>query len=161
MDVVVLGNFDLFPRDIAPNFTRTGTWYEFFRGTTIEVGTSNQNTPISIPQGEYRLYTSKQVARPSFLLGVEDALTVDDEGVLFEIFPNPFSDRATVIFSDEGAVRPRTLEFFSVNGARIRTIVIPAGISEVEIEGGDLPKGVYYVRVTSGRESSARKVVRY
>jgi glycosidase len=161
MDVVVLGNFDLFPRDIAPNFTRTGTWYEFFRGTAIDVGTSNQNTPISIPQGEYRIYTSKQVARPSFLLGVEDAFTDDDEGVLFEIFPNPFSDRATVIFSDESVIRPRTLELFSVNGARIRTIVIPAGISEVEIDGGDLPKGVYYVRVTSGRASSARKVVRY
>lgn len=161
MDVVVLGNFDLFPREIAPNFTRTGTWYEFFRGTAIDVGTSSQNTPISIPQGEYRIYTSKQVARPSFLLGVEDAPEADNEGVLFEIFPNPFSNQATVIFSDESSVRPRTLELFSVNGARIRTTVIPAGISEVEIEGGDLPKGVYYVRVTSGRESSARKVVRY
>jgi hypothetical protein len=80
MDVVVLGNFDLFPRDIAPNFTRTGTWYEFFRGTAIDVGTSNQNTPISVPQGEYRIYTSKQVARPSFLLGMEDALPMTEEG---------------------------------------------------------------------------------
>jgi len=160
MDVVVLGNFDLFPRDIAPNFTRTGTWYEFFRGTAIDVGTSSQNTPITVPQGEYRIYTSKQVARPSFLLGVEDALEADNEGVLFEIFPNPFSDQATVIFSDESSVRPRTLELFSVNGARIRTIVIPAGISEVEIEGSELTKGVYYVRVTSGRVSSARKAVR-
>ena len=101
------------------------------------------------------------MARPSFLLSVEDALAADDEGVLFEIFPNPFSDRATVIFSDESVIKPRTLEIFSVNGARIRTMVIPAGISEVEIVGEDLPKGVYYVRVTSGRESSARKVVRY
>jgi hypothetical protein len=47
MDVVVIGNFDLFPRDIAPNFTRTGTWYEFFRGTAIDVSAANQNTPIS------------------------------------------------------------------------------------------------------------------
>jgi glycosidase len=160
MDVVVLGNFDLFPREIAPNFTRTGTWYEFFRGTAIDVGASSQNTPISIPQGEYRIFTSKQVARPSFLLGVEDAPIAGGEGLLFEIFPNPFSVRATVIFSDESSARPRTLELFTVNGARIRTMVIPAGISEVEIEGDDLPKGIYYVRVTSGRVSSARKVVR-
>ncbi len=160
MDVVVLGNFDLFPRDIAPNFTRTGTWYEFFRGTAIDVGTTSQNTPISIPQGEYRIYTSKQVARPSFLLGVEDALLDDGEGMLFEIFPNPFTERATVFFSEEGSARPRTLELFSVNGARVRTVVIPAGISEVEIEGDDLPKGIYYVRVTSGRLSSVKKVVR-
>lgn len=160
MDVVVLGNFDIFPREIAPNFTRTGMWYEFFRGTALDVSTVTQNTPISLAQGEYRIYTSKQVARPSFLLGVDNALTADDEGVLFDIFPNPFSDRATVRFTGEGGFRPRTLELFSVDGARIRTMVIPAGISEVEIDGGDLPKGIYYVRVTSGRESSARKAVR-
>ena len=64
MDVVVLGNFDIFPREIAPNFTRTGTWYEFFRGTAMDVSAANQNTPISLLQGEYRLYTSKQVSRP-------------------------------------------------------------------------------------------------
>ncbi len=160
MDVVVLGNFDIYPREIAPNFTRTGMWYEFFRGTAMDVSAVTQNTPISLMQGEYRIYTSKQVTRPSFLLGVEDALTADDEGLLFEIFPNPFSDRATVIFSDESGIRPRTLELFTVNGARIRTMAIPAGMSEVALEGGDLPTGVYYVRVTAGRVSSVRKVVR-
>ena len=160
MDVVVLGNFDIYPREIAPNFTRTGMWYEFFRGTALDVSTVTQNTPISLAQGEYRIYTSKQVARPSFLLGVEDALTADDEGVIFEIFPNPFSDRATVRFTGEGGFRPRTLELFSVDGARIRTMAIPAGMREVSLEGGDLPTGVYYLRITEGRLSSVRKLVR-
>lgn len=160
MDVVVLGNFDIFPREITPNFTRTGTWYEFFRGTALDVSTGNQNTPISLQQGEYRLYTSKQLTRPSFLLGVEEPVAGEGEGVLFEIWPNPFSDRATVLISDENSLRPRTLELFSVTGARLRTIVIPAGISEVALEGEDLPKGVYYVRVTAGRLSSVKKIVK-
>jgi len=160
MDVVVLGNFDIYPREIAPNFTRTGMWYEFFRGTALDVSTVTQNTPISLAQGEYRIYTSKQVARPSFLLGVDNALTADDEGVLFDIFPNPFSDRATVRFTGEGGFRPRTLELFSVDGARIRTMAIPAGMREVSLEGGDLPTGVYYLRITEGRLSSVRKLVR-
>ncbi len=161
MDVVVLGNFDIYPREIAPNFTRTGMWYEFFRGTAMDVSAATQNTPISLMQGEYRLYTSKQIARPSFLLGVQEPVAADGEGVLFEVSPNPFSDWAKVFFSEESSIRPRNLELFSVNGARIRTMVIPAGISEVEIDGGDLSTGVYYVRVTSGRDSSVRKVVRY
>ncbi len=61
MDVVVLGNFDLTPQTIDPNFTKTGTWYEFFSGRTLEITAASQNTPISLLQGEYRLYTSKLV----------------------------------------------------------------------------------------------------
>jgi len=160
MDVVVLGNFDIYPREIAPNFTRTGMWYEFFRGTAMDVSTATQNTPISLMQGEYRIYTSKQIARPSFLLGVEEPVGADGDGVLFEVFPNPFSDRATVRFNDESGFRPYTLELFSVDGTRIRTMSIPAGMNEVTLEGSDLSSGVYYVRVTAGRVSSVRKVVR-
>jgi len=161
MDVVVLGNFDIYPREIEPNFTRTGTWYEFFRGTAIDVSTASQNTPIYLLQGEYRLYTSKQVSRPSFLLGVEQPLAYQNEEGLFEVFPNPFIDRATVLLNDEDGSKAFTLELFSASGALIRTMSIPPGMSRVDLDGDGLPKGVYYVRVTSGRESSARKVVRY
>lgn len=161
MDVVVLGNFDFFPRTIDPNFTRTGTWYEFFRGTAIDVSSANQNTPLSLLQGEYRLYTSKQVSRPSFLLGVEQPVADQGEDGLFEVFPNPFSDRATVLLNDEDGSKAYTLELFSASGALIRTMSIPPGMSRVDLDGDDLPKGVYYVRVTSGRESLSRKVVRY
>ena len=60
-----------FPADIDPNFTKTGTWYEFFNGTTLDVTAANQNTPISLLQGEYRLYTSKLVdtGRRSYGIG--------------------------------------------------------------------------------------------
>lgn len=161
MDVVLIGNFDIYPRDIAPNFTRTGTWYEFFRGTAMDVGTGNQNTPISLLQGEYRLYTSKQVSRPSFLLGVEDTFTDDREGLLFDIYPNPFSDRTKLIFGSETVKKPRIMELFSASGTLVRTAFIPAGMEEISIEGNDLTKGVYFVRVTSGKLSSVRRVIRY
>ncbi len=160
MDVVVLGNFDIYPRDITPNFTRTGTWYEFFRGTALDVYAGNQTAPISLVPGEYRLYTSKQVARPSFLLGIEQPVSDDDEAGLFEIYPNPFTDRVSVLLSEEGGARAHTLELFSASGALIRAMAIPAGMNMVVLEGDDLPKGIYYVRVTSGRLSSVKKVVR-
>ncbi|MBE0678767.1 MAG: T9SS type A sorting domain-containing protein [Bacteroidales bacterium] len=161
MDVVVLGNFDFFPRTIDPNFTRTGTWYEFFRGTVMDVSASNQNTPISLLQGEYRLYTSKQVNRPSFLSGIERP--VEDPGnveLLFEVYPNPFSEKAVIIFTGDNEYQPHTVELFSADGARVRIIAVPAGISEMALEGAGLAPGVYYLKVTSGRLSSVRKVVR-
>ncbi|MFN2313073.1 MAG: alpha-amylase family glycosyl hydrolase [Bacteroidales bacterium] len=162
MDVVVIGNFDLFPREIAPNFTRTGTWYEFFRGTAMDVTAANQNTPISLLQGEYKLYTSKQVNRPSFLAGIESP--ADDPGnggLLFEVFPNPFSEEAMIRFTGDNEYQPHTVELFSAAGERVRIIAVPAGISEMILEGTGLAPGVYYLKVTSRRLSSVRKVVRF
>jgi hypothetical protein len=161
MDVVVLGNFDIYPREIAPNFTRTGTWYEFFRGTAIDVGPSNQNTPISLLQGEYRLYTSKQVARPSFLTGIEDQVKDDTGMLLFDVYPNPFRERAVVEFGGDERYQPHRVELITANGAVARMINTPAGISEAEIDGSDLAAGVYYLKVTSGRMSSVRRLIRY
>ncbi|MRR19585.1 T9SS type A sorting domain-containing protein, partial [bacterium] len=162
MDVVVLGNFDLFPRTIDPNFTRTGTWYEFFKGTAMDVSAANQNTPISLLQGEYRLYTSKLVDRPAFLTGIQDQYADEDAAeILFDIYPNPFSEQTVIRFTGENEYQPHTVEVFSAEGARVRIIAVPAGIGEVTLEGESLAAGVYYVKVSSGRVSSVRKVVRY
>jgi len=162
MDVVVLGNFDLSPQTIEPNFTKTGTWYEFFKGTTLEVTAASQNTPISLLQGEYRLYTSKLVSRPAFLTGVEDG-TADDSnaGLMFEVFPNPFSEETQIRFTGDEAYQPHTVEIFSADGARVRVIACPAGISEVPLDGSGFAGGAYFIRVTSGKLHSVKKIVRF
>jgi hypothetical protein len=161
MDVVVLGNFDIYPREIAPNFTRTGTWYEFFTGNSINVTAANENTPISLLQGEYKLYTSKQVTRPSFLAGIENpADDTGNGGLVFEVFPNPFSEEAMIRFTGDDEYQPHTVELFSVDGTCVRVIAVPAGISEMTLEGSGLAQGVYYLKVTSGRISSVRKVMK-
>ncbi len=161
MDVVVLGNFDFFPRTIDPNFTRTGTWYEFFRGTQVEVNTSNQNTPISLVQGEYRIYTSKQVARPSFLLGVEEPVADDGEGILFGVYPNPFREKAVIEFTGDDQYQPHMVEVITATGAVVRMISTPAGINELELDGSALDAGIYYLKVTAGRASAVKRVIRY
>ncbi len=164
MDVVVLGNFDFFPRTIDPGFTKTGPWYEFFRGTAFDVTAANQNTPISLLQGEYRLYTSKQVTRPSFLLGIEDQMA-GDEGPLFEIFPNPFAEEIRILFTGENEYQPHTVEIFSADGTSVRILSLPAGISELTWDGTtkdgiEVSRGVYFIRVTSGGLHSVTKIIR-
>lgn len=162
MDVVVLGNFDLFPRTIDPNFTRTGTWYEFFSGTTLNVAAGSQNTSVSLRQGEYRIYTSMQVERPSFLTGIEDVPGGErPEAIHFEIYPNPFSDIVRIRFDDSNVPGPHRLELSSADGTLIRTMVVPEGTIELTLEGGNLPGGIYFIRVTSGRASAVRKLIRY
>jgi len=166
MDVVVLGNFDLFPRDIAPNFTRTGTWYEFFRGTVVEVSTSNQNTPLTLLQGEYRIYTSRQVNRPAFLTGIDDPFA-DREGedILFDIYPNPFSEAAIITFTGETAWQPHTVEIFSAGGSLVGIFNTPAGVSEFTWDGKssrgrNVANGIFFVRVSSGNLKTTKKIIK-
>lgn len=161
MDVTVLGNFDLTPATIDPNFTKTGTWYEYFSGSTLEVTAGNTNTPIALMQGEYRLYTSKQVTRPSFLTGVDNNFAVDDDTALFEVYPNPFSGEMVVRFAGKKEYQPHVVEIFSAGGARVRMIAVPAGISDITVDGASLMAGIYYVKVTSGRVSGTRKVIKF
>lgn len=162
MDVVVLGNFDLLPRTIDPNFTGTGTWYEFFSGSRADVTETGRNTPVSLKQGEYRLYTSKQVERPSFLTGIEDLPATEKPSTTeFEVYPNPFSDLVRICFDNSKKPWPHRIDLFSADGAGIRTMMVPEGINEVTIEAANLPAGMYFVKVTSERASTVKKVIKY
>jgi hypothetical protein len=40
-------------------------------------------------------------------------------------------------------------------------MVVPEGTIELTLEGGNLPGGIYFIRVTSGRASAVRKLIRY
>lgn len=60
IDLVVLGNFGLTETDISPQFTQTGTWYNYFAGDSIEV--ANLNEVISLKPGEWHIYTSQQLS---------------------------------------------------------------------------------------------------
>ena len=63
MDVRVIANFDLQDGSISPNFSKTGTWYDYFNGTELSVTDVNMN--INLEAGEYRLFTTKQLETPS------------------------------------------------------------------------------------------------
>ncbi|PKQ61123.1 hypothetical protein BZG02_16905 [Labilibaculum filiforme] len=62
MDVRVIGNFDLKLRSIDPNFSKTGTWYDYFTGQEITV--TDANAFIDLKAGEYHIYTTKQLSKP-------------------------------------------------------------------------------------------------
>jgi hypothetical protein len=59
MDVVVCGNFNVGNRDIAPVFTKTGWWYDYLTGDSLQV--TDVNMIITYVPGEYHVYTTKRV----------------------------------------------------------------------------------------------------
>ena len=55
--VVAMANFDVVNRSQSVNFTKTGTWKEYFSGSEMSITTSAET--ITLAPGEYRLYFSK------------------------------------------------------------------------------------------------------
>lgn len=152
----------IFSRSINPDFTKTGTWYEFFSGSSLNVTEAGRTALLSLKQGEYRLYTSRQVERPSFLTGIDDLPAVEKpEGVHFEIFPNPFTDIVTLRFDNSNLSGPLRVEISSADGSGLRSLMVPEGTNEISIEGSSMAKGMYFVRVTSGSVSAVKKMIRY
>jgi len=62
MDVIIIGNFDIVEKDILVNFTKNGTWYEYFTGKTMEIPTTSN--VITLTPGEYKLFATKRLLDP-------------------------------------------------------------------------------------------------
>lgn len=76
MDVVIVGNFDVIHKDINPQFTKTGTWYEYFTGEIRTV--TNTTATINLKPGEYRLYATVKITDPFGGTALDDS---DGDGI--------------------------------------------------------------------------------
>jgi len=86
MDVRIIGNFDVESLSLNPSFSRTGWWYSFFEGDSIEV--SDVNETIMLEPGAYRLYTSRKLYTPE----LSSRITSHEAEVsAFQVYPNPVS----------------------------------------------------------------------
>ena len=59
MDVVIAGNFYIGARDVAPGFTKTGRWYDYLSGDSLEVSDLNMTMPFT--PGEYHIFTTRRI----------------------------------------------------------------------------------------------------
>jgi glycosidase len=64
MDAVVFGNFGVRPQDVNPQFPTSGTWYDFFTGTAVNINADETSTPVPLAPGEFHVFTSEPVPTP-------------------------------------------------------------------------------------------------
>ena len=76
MDVVIVGNFDVTKNQFPLNFTKTGTWYEYFTGEEKNVSTLQQS--ITLNPGEYKYVFYIKVLDPRGGTATDDS---DKDGV--------------------------------------------------------------------------------
>lgn len=164
LNAVVLGNFDVVQQAIAGSFHATGTWYEFYTGETLNVSDVNQQ--VTLAPGAYRLYTNQYIGKMTDYTSVAaepvDGVATPSELVLGGAAPNPFvaSTRLTYGLPQAGRV---SLAVYDVLGREVARLVDEeqaAGAYRVAFDGGDLPAGVYVVRLSAAGQVRTQTLVR-
>ncbi len=164
MDVVVLGNFDVNAGSLDPDFSKTGKWYEYFSGDSLEI--TNVNELILMEAGEYRIYTTKRLTPPDITTDIND-FTKGFSGLHVAAYPNPVLDVLNVIVSSEKPAEI-SLQILDIAGREIfqlNTDEKVHGTTTFRFDGNTLSgqkliKGVYFIKVRSGQEQKVIKIVK-
>lgn len=163
MDVVVAGNFDVINQNASPQFTRTGRWYDFFSGDSIDV--TNTYTSYTYKPGEFHVYTTKKLETPEqgILLGINDENNFS-KPITFNLennYPNPFNPATTINYSiaKESKVK---LSIYNALGENVRTLVNEIqgeGYYSTYFDASGLPSGIYFYKIEAGNYVSAKKMI--
>ena len=143
-NVTIVGNFDVIPKTINPNFSSTGTWYEYFTSSTLNV--TNTTDAITLQPGEYRLYSTAVLDNP---------LSVDDEKSIFTevvLFPNP----STSFFK----INQKTEQLTIFNSLGKEVLQLNKPLKKFEsVSIKHLSKGIYFVKMQVSKTSIVKKLI--
>jgi uncharacterized protein YfaS (alpha-2-macroglobulin family) len=76
-------------------------------------------------------------------------------------YPSPFTERTTLSYSSKGG--RLMIQVYDEQGRLVRTVVnqpTPAGTYTVDVDMGDQPAGVYYVRLQNEGIQQVRNVLK-
>jgi hypothetical protein len=86
--------------------------------------------------------------------GLSESSSIQSE-VNLSNYPNPFSDHTTITF--KAAKENTTIEIYSSTGKQIMKIDLSKGQSSIIWNTGDLPEGIYIVRLIYGQQLMGMK----
>ncbi len=153
-NVVVVANVGVTATTASLQFQHTGTWYEYYTGSPLEVITPAVQLPLG--PGEYRLYLDYYVPLPP---GLNPTSTVEKEApITWSVYPNP---------PREGYMWVRTpsevsgqLSLSDTAGRLLLRVFKPLGEDLSELRVGELPSGLYILTFcTDDGPSVGRKIV--
>jgi glycosidase len=154
MDVIVVGNFDVVEASVSGDFHNSGRWYEFFTGDSLDIVDTQQL--LTLDPGEYRIYTSERVDRSELPVGVFDVFAGRPGDDWLRIYPNPADDMLFIDLDDRSAGSLLDIEILDLAGRPVHTV---KATGDRSLGLGSLPRGIYLVRVGTGRQTATRKLV--
>ncbi len=158
MDVTVLGNFDVTRQSITPNFQKTGWWYNYFNSDSINV--TNTNAAITLTPGEYRLYTTKRLTRPDFILGVPQNKQ-NTAGENLSVYPNPAISEIDVRWN-MNVPSTGEISLFDITGRKVRVLYrgnFKRGESHLHFGLAGINQGLYFMVMNAGNTKQVKKLI--
>jgi len=121
LNIAIIGNFNVTEGSINPSFQHTGTWYDYFSGTSIEV--TDVNAPVLLLPGEYHIITDSLLATPDITplypninpVGIRENHASGGE---ISVFPNPTSGMINIVPNDGGTLY---FELYDLTGKKLYT----------------------------------------
>jgi hypothetical protein len=165
MNVVIIGNFDVVTQTATVTFPSTGTWYDYFEGTEVQIASAEQS--IELRPGKYKMYTTKKFDKPNLDEYISTAIreVTTGHGTTAEkikVYPMPATDYTNIQYSipESG---PVTVDIFSMQGEKVESIKFDHQLKgshtvRWDISGGT-PKGLYLVRISAGKQMMSAKIV--
>ncbi|HSM49275.1 MAG TPA: T9SS type A sorting domain-containing protein, partial [Draconibacterium sp.] len=148
--VFSVGNFDVVQKSANVKFPKTGKWYEFFTGDSIDISTTNQSIPLA--PGEYRLYSTRKFDDPHVITENKDIL---QQAESIKIYPNPAQGEINITSSENFT----EVQIYSVTGKQIlRQKTGLVNQLKLNIEG--FSPGIYLLKIVETNRVSTLKFVR-
>ncbi|NWF51351.1 MAG: T9SS type A sorting domain-containing protein [Ignavibacteriaceae bacterium] len=167
MDVTIIGNFGVSTNSINPNFSKTGWWYDYFSGDSLNVLDTQQ--PIVLEPGEFFIYSTVKLPTPE--AGLLVSAEPIDAGLISEFYleqnyPNPFNPSTEIVFkvAEPGIVN---IKIYDVLGREVKTLLNDFrnnGIYSVVWDGDNnfgerVSSGVYFYRMEAGSYVETKKMM--
>ncbi|MEZ0539926.1 alpha-amylase family glycosyl hydrolase [Fibrella arboris] len=162
--VVIIGNFDVQANTVVLDLPKTGTWYDYFTGQSIDATAS---TALTMQPGQWHILTTTKLPTPEANIVpwnlVPPAPVVLATEPLFNltVSPNPTADIATLDW--ESAYRgPVTVTVNSVSGRTQQTLTVQktAQALRQSVSLKTLPAGLYLLHVQTTEGAQVRKVLK-
>ena len=156
-DIVTVGNFGVNAGTVNLEFTTSGTWHDFFEGTSIEI--VDNNMQITLEPGDYKLFTTKQ-------FDIITSASPENQKIissfkLHQNYPNPFNPTTNIEYevSSPGSV---LLEVYSLLGQKVATLVNEnktIGSYTTRFDASGLSSGVYILKFTAKNKVLTQKMM--
>lgn len=147
--VIAIGNFDIQAQNLNFTFPKTGKWYEFFSGDSIQI--SNVNYSFSLAPGEYRLYSTQKFETSTVVTDVKEISVSQSE---LRVYPNPANQQVNV----EAELNLESISLFSSTGTLLYHINTPR-TNRIEINVSGFSPGIYFIRTTQGNSITTQKLI--
>lgn len=158
MSVSVVANCDVQPRAVNPQFYFAGKWYDYYSGDSIQV--VNTGDPIQLGPGEFKVFTSKRLARPGFV-GLDEASFTPV--IDFKVSPIPFENQMNVLLNLAFFANVR-IELVNLFGQAVELLYegrLYAGSHALQLRTqSKLAPGKYFLRLDTGQNYLTRRVIK-